>query len=546
MLNEKKWRGLIPDDVLSSAALDPDMIGPTFSSIPSFTFPMGPTGNTGPTGDTGPTGNTGPTGDTGPTGNTGPTGPTATSCIRTDPNNGCSVAEGSDTVASGFASHAEGEGTTASGEASHAEGFETTASGPSEGFGSHAEGYKTTSSGGFGSHAEGNGTQASGTSSHAEGFLTKALGSNDHAEGQSTTASGGFGSHAEGYHTIASGEVSHAEGYHTTASGGFGSHAEGYHTIANGDGSHAEGGGTFTSGDFSHAEGNQTSAIGRFSHAEGNGTIASRDGSHAEGAFTTANGFASHAEGFRTTTNGDFSHAEGENTIVDVAHSGSHIMGQNGTTRFPFSWHLANGLIDGPTLNSVVIEGVTGNLYLDGVVLSPNAADYAEMFETIDGNSIDVGYFVTLDGDGDKIRKANGNDEYILGVVSATPAMIADASDLRWHNLFVKDEWGRIQYHKVVVPEIKGEDGKVIHPSFTKSEPILNPEWDSSQEYIPRLQRSEWVPIGLVGKLLVRDDGTCQPKEYCKPNSEGIATASSEGYRVMKRTGPNQIMIFVR
>lgn len=85
----------------------------------------------------------------------------------------------------------------------------------------------------------------------------------------------------------------------------------------------------------------------------------------------------------------------------------------------------------GPTLNSTVIEGLTGNLYLDGAVISPAAADYAEMFETIAGNKIDAGYFVTLDGDGDKIRKANVNDDYILGVVSATPAIIADASDLR-------------------------------------------------------------------------------------------------------------------
>jgi trimeric autotransporter adhesin len=129
--------------------------------------------------------------------------------------------------------------------------------------------------------------------------------------------------------------------------------------------------------------------------------------------------------------------------------------------------------------------------------------------------------------------------------VSATPAMIADASDLRWHKLFVKDEWGRIQYHEVVVPEIKDNEGRVIQPAFTKTEPILNPEWDSSQEYISRLQRPEWVPVGLVGKLLVRDDGTCQPKGYCKPNNEGIATAAGHGYRVMKRTGPNQVLVLV-
>ncbi|WP_242256857.1 exosporium leader peptide-containing protein, partial [Bacillus cereus group sp. BfR-BA-01403] len=68
-------------------ALDPNLIGPTLPPIPSFTLPTGDTGPTGPTGDT------------------GPTGPTATICIRTDPDNGCSVAEGSSTIASGFASH---------------------------------------------------------------------------------------------------------------------------------------------------------------------------------------------------------------------------------------------------------------------------------------------------------------------------------------------------------------------------------------------------------------------------------------------------------
>ena len=158
-----------------------------------------------------------------------------------------------------------------------------------------------------------------------------------------------------------------------------------------------------------------------------------------------------------------------------------------GTTRFAGSWHLANGVNLGPTLNSAVIEGPTGNLYLDGVVVSPAAADYAEMFETIDGNPIDVGYFVTLDGD--KIRRATASDAYVLGVVSATPAMIADASDLRWHDLFVRDEWGRVQYHEVTIPAKLDDEGNVIRPAFPKTEPILNPAWDASQTYIPRLQR---------------------------------------------------------
>ncbi|WMS84143.1 exosporium leader peptide-containing protein [Bacillus wiedmannii] len=67
------------DDFLSSASINPNLVGPTLPPIPPFTLPTGttgPTGVTGSTGDTGPTGVTGPTGDTGPTGVTGPTGDT--------------------------------------------------------------------------------------------------------------------------------------------------------------------------------------------------------------------------------------------------------------------------------------------------------------------------------------------------------------------------------------------------------------------------------------------------------------------------------------
>ncbi|HFK1484551.1 exosporium leader peptide-containing protein [Bacillus cereus] len=47
--------------IKSEISISPDLVGPTFSPIPSFTLPTGitgPTGNTGPTGDTGPTGPT--------------------------------------------------------------------------------------------------------------------------------------------------------------------------------------------------------------------------------------------------------------------------------------------------------------------------------------------------------------------------------------------------------------------------------------------------------------------------------------------------------
>jgi hypothetical protein len=53
------------------------------------------------------------------------------------------------------------------------------------------------------SHKEGTDNLASGWASHAEGRLTIASGTTSHAEGNSTIASS-FGSHSEGYYTTAS------------------------------------------------------------------------------------------------------------------------------------------------------------------------------------------------------------------------------------------------------------------------------------------------------------------------------------------------------
>ncbi|WP_253186988.1 peptidase G2 autoproteolytic cleavage domain-containing protein [Paenibacillus sp. GP183] len=376
-------------------------------------------------------------------------------------------------------------------------------------------------------HAEGNQTSATALDSHSEGQLTSATNTAAHAEGISSIASG-VASHAEGFNTNASGTSSHAEGVLTTASGSVGSHAEGVDSTASGFASHAEGLSTTASGDSSHAEGEGSVASGLRSHAEGQSTTASGDASHAAGNNTVADSFVSYAGGDNTNTGGQ---------------TGAFIIGQNATAAFPFSFHLGNGLAIGPTLNAVILDNA-GNVRFDGALIGPAGADYAEMFETLDGNSIEVGYLVTLEGG--KIRKANADDDYILGVTSATPAMIAASADLRWHKLFITDDWGRIQYHNVVVPEKRDEKGNILSPEYTKTEPILNPEYDSSKEYISRLLRPEWVAVGLLGQLLVRDDGTCLVNGYCKSNDEGVASEATTGYRVMKRTGPNQIQILFK
>ncbi|WP_332699102.1 peptidase G2 autoproteolytic cleavage domain-containing protein [Halalkalibacter lacteus] len=532
----------------------------------------------------------------------------ANGCIITDATNGCSVAEGRATTASGLASHAEGRATTASGPRSHAEGRATTASGAR----SHAEGQGTTASGND-SHAEGNTTTAGGNASHAEGRDTQAFGENSHVEGRNTTtgdagdpsqglnahaegegntatgrashaeggavdqfgdpaptlASGdsshaegvgttasGFATHAEGTSTTASGTASHAEGNSTTASGPH-SHAEGTSTTASGNASHAEGISNTASGNFSHTEGVNTAASGEASHAEGLGTIASGRDSHAEGIFTTASGFDSHAEGIVTIASGSASHAEGAFTTAsgNASHAegfgtntagfdGAHIMGQFGDAEEEHSWFIGNGTDDDNRALGAKWLASSGNMFIDGTFVS-GGADYAEMFETADGNSINVGYFVTFDGANDKIRKANKDDTYIVGVTSTSPGLIGDSGEMRWKDKFVTDKWGRVQRHEVTVPAQTDKTGNVIIAERKEIQPILNPDWDPKIEYVSRLKRPEWVTVGLLGKVLVRDDGSCQVGGYCRPNDEGIATTSSEGYRVMMRTEPDQILVLL-
>ncbi|MBP2111236.1 peptidase G2 autoproteolytic cleavage domain-containing protein [Paenibacillus silagei] len=361
-----------------------------------------------------------------------------------------------------------------------------------------------------------------------------------HAEGNVTLALSPA-SHAEGYQTHAVSDAAHAEGGLTTASGSQ-SHAEGAQTTASGVASHAEGNQTLASGQSSHAEGRNSIASGDFSHAEGGDTLAAGSGSHAEGALTQANGLVSHAEGFSTIAGGLNSHAEGSYTVVLPEHSDSHIMGSGGHTLYPGSWHLANGSSSAPDL-AAVLQGSTGNLYLQGTVINPGA-DYAEMFETVDGLPIEPGYFVTLDGK--RVRKATPEDKYILGVVSATPSVLGDASHLHWKGKYERDEWGRIKYDEREVEAVRDDKGKVLIPAYIRNTAVINSEFDPSQTYVSRIDRPEWVAVGTMGKLLVRDNGTCQVNGYCMPDENGVATASVDGYRVIERTAPGQIRIYVK
>ena len=494
-----------------------------------------------------------------------------------------SVEEGNNTIASGSYAHAAGNSTTASGFGSHAAGNSTTASGNY----SHTEGTSTTASGGA-SHAEGNSAVASTEYSHAEGDYTLAcngilynITAFDNTA-KTITLNNVTGLAVSDLLTVKIVNLKAIEDIPITAINGlvvtlnttatitsgwyyviekavsqYPTHAEGYNTTASGSYSHAEDKGCVASGDNSHAEGSNTTASGGASHAEGQNTTASGGSSHAEGSGTTASGAVAHAEGYDTTASVFASHVMGQYNKALTGNAASYF----GTAD---AFVIGNGT-SGAALGNAFRVTFDGAVY--GLsAFNSSGADYAEFFEWLDGNldSEDrVGYFVTLDGD--KIIKATSTDNYILGVVSVTPSVVGNNYADDWQGKYVKDDWGRIQYHDIlipaiyetrIIPAVVDAEGIIIteetteqievSPERTDYVPILNPNWDSSLEYIPRENRKEWSPVGMMGKLLVRDDGTCVVNGYCRPSDSGAATSSSEGYRVLKRVSDNIIQVLFK
>lgn len=343
---------------------------------------------------------------------------------------------------------------------------------------------------------------------------------------------------------IAAGRNCHAEGEFTTAVG-ICSHAEGGSTTA----------GTLNYG-YSHAEGWRTIASGSYAHAEGWNTTANGIGSHAEGHATKASGDESHAEGLNTVAKGQSSHASGSDTI---ANDYQFVIGTYNVEKEPQSVYGDRFIIGsgwGTRENCFRVHS-DGSCYANGGYNS-SGADYAELFEWADGNLNNqdrAGLFTALDGD--KIRIANPSDEFILGIVSGNPSVVADVYDDQWAGMYVTDVFGRTVYENVKLPEKTREMPDIKHPGKTITEvvipahtellPKLNSNYNPHEKYNPRTKRPEWDAVGLIGKLVAIDNGTCKVNGWATVGNGGIAIESAERtkYRVMKRLDGTHVQILI-
>lgn len=146
-------------------------------------------------------------------------------------------------------------------------------------------------------------------------------------------------------------------------------------------------------------------------------------------------------------------------------------------------------------------------------------ADYAEYFEWLDGNPDNEdrrGIVVTLEGD--KIKPAEEGD-IIIGAISGNPSVIGDAAWNKWHEKYLRDDYGTYIFEDYEVLQWIDEEGKerAVDADGPDSSDApedatvviqqrrkLNPEYDPNVEYINRENRPEWDCVGLMGKLRIR------------------------------------------
>ena len=261
--------------------------------------------------------------------------------------------------------------------------------------------------------------------------------------------------------------------------------------------------------------------------AMGNGAhTGSYHSAFATGHNTYAEGIASFAEGNYTEARSQYQHVQGKYNILDTANTYAHIVG--------------NGDSTSSRSNAYTLDW-SGNAVFAGTV-GGSGADYAEYFEWADGNpegADRVGHLVVLDGS--KIRLAQPGEEAI-GIVSGTAMVLGDNAEWNWAKKFLTDDFGRVIYDMV---EEFDEYGDLVGV-FPK--PRLNPDYNTEEEYIPRAKRSEWDTVGLMGKMYVRDDGTCVVGGYATSSADGIATVSIEksNMRVMERINENIIRVLMK
>jgi trimeric autotransporter adhesin len=503
--------------------------------------------------------------------------------------------EGWSNFVSGYAAHSEGEQGVALGRGAHSEGNNAFAGGDW----SHAEGVSTNTFG-EASHAEGDSTFSYTRGSHAEGVASTALGIASHAEGSATQTNGLY-SHAEGYlsFTNDSAAAAHAEGYGTQAMSKY-CHAEGYFTQCTIEGSHImgiygntkntnplyayswqlAGGDTISSGTSLEAGisaiiyttvagdnpvGNGITDAWLASSADYAEYFEWNDGNTERedriGYFVALNGtkiiLAQSTEDVIGITSGT------SGITMDTAQlhwKGANLQDEFGRIQTRMSYfegifRLYGGLysqISPFTIqfildhdNSTFLPQIWTLLQIDFVTIIQNVEIPRNIFDFLTSTGVNVTENISL------ILNTQHGFQVLFSLKPLIPAdvygMLVDYYSSRLSILLAQFNYvGTVHVTSqhdldLVIADVLNVCRYNILTIAPVKMTISSSQYDPNLTYIPRSERIEWIPVGMLGKIYVRDDGTTQVGQKCDC-VDGIAV-SGNTWRVLERTGPNVVRI---
>ena len=409
------------------------------------------------------------------------------------------------------------------------------------------------------------------------------------------------GAHAEGYSTSANGFVSHSEGFYTEATGHY-SHAEGSGTIAYGTATHSEGIATTASGLGAHAEGYNTSAAGTYAHAAGNSTIADLEGTSLLGiwgwAATGTNGV------YGVSGNGGIyswqlaggssapsSPGQGIAVIARTALFGTpQPVGEIITNYFTaanadyaeyFEWADGNTGLEDRVGYFVSLAG-------DKIQKASNSDDcigIASGTPCVSADSASMGWqeqmsrinwdvtllnFVTspmnsvLSRYGAVYTSNNTTDKatIIPDIITGNRPLLRTKLQKLFEKMTIRYKVPPTTLAGLTKADYKQFCGKYFGVTSIEqlveailsdltielstvnpvNATILSDAYDpANQTYVPRSQRPEWSPVGMMGKLFVRDDGQCVVGSRCDCVN-GIAVPGTR-WPVLSRSDTDTIRI---
>lgn len=364
--------------------------------------------------------------------------------------------------------------------------------------------------------------------SDTTGIFTGTIGTQSFTSGNENMASGDY-SVAVGNCNTASGTVSLAVGDENTASGSSSAALGGEGNVASGYDA------AVIAGAYNNSYGTESAVLGGETNTTATGSM-----------FTAVvGGCGNQAAGSSSVTIGGYGNNALSNQVKLGHYSSAGTAGNDsGTTGDAFI--IGNGT--GTTRANAFRVTYAGKAYGLSTFAS-SGADYAEYFEWADGNPNGEdrrGLFVTLAGE--KIRLATAEDTYILGAVSANYCFVGDVQSDMWQGMYLTDVFGEKMMETVAVPETTDETTGRTIPAHEYETFQLNPDYDPAQDYISRENRPEWSPVGLVGKIVMVDDGTCEVNGFCTAGEGGKATkAQTETTcRVMARIDETHVKVLLK